>query len=414
MDGPYNPDAIQLPNGNIVIAWANWNVEYAVLNAGLGIVKDVTWLPNISPQGDYYVSVTRSGNRAVLTWGDACCGYQPNLYYALLDGSGNVLTPPMIFFSDYAGYTVQLPYNGQGNTPLLGDLTPPAGPTGLTSPSHTVNTWSNDTTVDVTWTAATDDDSGVDGYSVAWDHAPATVPDATKDIGAVTATTSPALADGDWYFHIRPVDKAGNWAPGTAHLGPFKLDTTPPTSAAWSPAYALSGQAFPVAWGGDDRGSGIADYDVWVRVGSFSAWMPWVTGTTATSAPYFTYATAVTLSFRSRARDHAGNVETDLPADGDASTVLAMSTIQGRIVNNRGRPIFNASVAAAPPALNTAHSDGWGNYTLYFMGPAYRQFSSSANAVAAHSGPRGLRRLAGATGRGQGCHSDRTQLRVAA
>ena len=56
--------------------------------------------------GDYYVSVTRSGNRAVLTWGDGCCGYQPNLYYALLDGSGNVITPPMIFFSDYAGYNV--------------------------------------------------------------------------------------------------------------------------------------------------------------------------------------------------------------------------------------------------------------------------------------------------------------------
>ena len=118
----------------------------------------------------------------------------------------------MIFFSDFAGYSVQLPYNGQGNTPLLGDLTPPTDPTGLTSPSHTLNTWSNDNTVDVTWTAATDEDSGLDGYSVAWDHVPATVPDATKDLGAMTATTSPALADGDWYFHIRPVDKAGNWA----------------------------------------------------------------------------------------------------------------------------------------------------------------------------------------------------------
>ena len=133
----------------------------------------------------------------------------------------------------------RLPYNGQGNTPLLGDLTPPAGPTGLTSPSHTLNTWSNDNTVDVTWTAATDDDSGLNGYSVAWDHVPAAVPDATKDLGAMTATTSPVLADGDWYFHIRPVDKAGNWATGAAHIGPFKIDATPPTSAAGSPRYTL-------------------------------------------------------------------------------------------------------------------------------------------------------------------------------
>ena len=113
---PYYPDAIQLPNGNILLAWTNWNVGYAVLNSGLGIVKNVTSLPNISPRGDAYVSLTRSGSRAVLTWGDACCNYQPNLYYALLDGSGNVVTPSMIFFSDFAGYSVQLPVNGQGNT----------------------------------------------------------------------------------------------------------------------------------------------------------------------------------------------------------------------------------------------------------------------------------------------------------
>ena len=106
----------------------------------------------------------------MLTWGDACCGYQPNLYYALLDGSGNVVTPPMIFFSDYMGYNVRLPSNGQGNTPLLGDFSPPAGPAALTSPSHTFNMWSNDPTVAVTWTAASDEDSGLDGYSVLWDH----------------------------------------------------------------------------------------------------------------------------------------------------------------------------------------------------------------------------------------------------
>ena len=58
VNGSYYPDAVQLPNGNIVIAWTNGNVYYAVLNAGLGIVKDVTWLSNSSPMGDYYVSVT--------------------------------------------------------------------------------------------------------------------------------------------------------------------------------------------------------------------------------------------------------------------------------------------------------------------------------------------------------------------
>ena len=48
---PQYPDAVQLPNGNIVLAWTNGNVYYAVLNAGLGIVKDVTWLPQTLADG---------------------------------------------------------------------------------------------------------------------------------------------------------------------------------------------------------------------------------------------------------------------------------------------------------------------------------------------------------------------------
>jgi hypothetical protein len=360
---PMYPDAVQLSSGNIVLAWANGNVSYVVLNAGLGIVKNVISLPNISPMGDYSVSVTQSGNRAVFTWGDGCCDYQPNLYYTLLDESGNVVTPPMIFFSDFTDYSVRLPSNGQGNTPLLSDLTPPAGPTGLTSPSHTPNTWSNHNTVDVTWTAATDDDSGLDGYSVAWDHAPAAVPDATKDLGTVTATTSPALADGVWYFHIRPVDKAGNWAPGAAHLGPFRIDATPPQSAARSPRYALG--AFSVTWSGSDAGSGIATYDVWVRVGLVGPWLKWQEATTVTGAVYTGGIVGQTHYFRSVARDRAGNVETDLPANGDTLTTVASLQVMGQVVNNRHQPVFNATVMTQPAVLNIAHTDGSGRYVLY-------------------------------------------------
>jgi hypothetical protein len=359
---PQYPDAIQLPNGNIVLAWTNWEVGYALLNPGLGIVKDVTWLPNISPMGDYYVSVTRSGNRAVLTWGDECCGYQPNLYYALLDGEGNVITWPMIFFSDYAGYNVRLPYNGQGNTPLLGDSTPPIGPSGLASPSHTLNTWSSDNTVDVTWTAAADD-SGLDGYSILWDHAPATVPDATKDLGAVTSTTSPALAVGDWYFHIRAVDQAGNWATGAAHLGPFKIDATPPQSAARSPEFAIG--PFLVSWSGTDAGSGIVAYDVWVRDGPAGSWDKWQANTTVTSATFSAPVVGHTYSFRSVARDAVGNVETDLPLDGDSHTTSAAIQVTGQVFNNQQRPVFNAMVTTEPAVLNVPYTDGSGRYALY-------------------------------------------------
>ena len=368
---PMYPDAVQLPNGNIVLAWSDWNgsrhtIAYAFLNNSLGIVTGPTSLSSISPRNDDYVSVTRSKDWAVLTWLSSFGAFsgQPSfLYYTLLDGGGNIVTPPMTFSSACAGCSLSLPTNGQGNTALLEDLTPPAGPTGLTSPSHTLNTWSNNNTVDVTWSAATDDDSGLDGYSILWDHVPATVPDATKDLGAVTATASPALADGDWYLHIRSVDKAGNWVPGAAHLGPFRIDATPPKSATRSPRYVLG--AFLVTWDGSDGGSGIVTYDVWGRIGPAGAWSKWQIAATAKGATYAAGIAGNTYFFRSQARDRAGNVETDLPADGDTLTTLAALQVTGQVVNNRHQPVFNATVNATPALLNTAVTNGHGNYALF-------------------------------------------------
>jgi hypothetical protein len=124
---PRSPDAVQVPNGNIVLAWSIWSgskssIAYAVLNSGLGIVKGLTSLPNTSPRSDDNVSVTRSKDWAVLTWLSSFGAFsgQPSfLYYTLLNGGGNIVTSPMTFFSDCAGCSVSLPSNGQGNTPLL-------------------------------------------------------------------------------------------------------------------------------------------------------------------------------------------------------------------------------------------------------------------------------------------------------
>ena len=79
----YYPDAAQLPNGNIVIAWSRGSINYMVLNAGMSIVRSPIALPSMSATSDYYPSVVRSGSRAVITWGDQCCDQpQPVLYGA--------------------------------------------------------------------------------------------------------------------------------------------------------------------------------------------------------------------------------------------------------------------------------------------------------------------------------------------
>jgi len=114
------------------------------------------------------------------------------------------------------------------------DTTPPTDPTDVHSTNHTVNTPSQDNTIDMAWTVAgsapgaTDAGSGVDGYSYQFSNSPTTVPDTTKDAeeSAIT-TTSSVLADGTWYFHLRTRDNAGNWT-STVHKGPFIIDQTAP------------------------------------------------------------------------------------------------------------------------------------------------------------------------------------------
>ena len=124
------------------------------------------------------------------------------------------------------------------------DTTPPeVNPTLSSTP---VPGWSNDSTVDVTWSGASDSGSGVDGFSYEWSQSPTTVPDTVKDAEeTATGTTSPPLADGQWWFHLRTGDNSGNWS-SPVHLGPFNIDTV----AAANPSLSSPDHA-PAAWSGD-------------------------------------------------------------------------------------------------------------------------------------------------------------------
>ena len=120
-------DAIQLSDGKIVVAWPAWltstyQIRFAVLDAAYNRTSGPTALSNpAAPTGDAYVSVTSdlSGN-AVLTWMDADYNYRRNLYYALVNGKGEILTDPIIFrsaaLSDWGDYYIASSYLGYGNT----------------------------------------------------------------------------------------------------------------------------------------------------------------------------------------------------------------------------------------------------------------------------------------------------------
>jgi ABC-type transport system substrate-binding protein len=106
------------------------------------------------------------------------------------------------------------------------DTQAPTDPS-LRSTSHRPGVASTDRTVDITFEGAIDNQSGVDGFSFAWDRQQATLPDAVKDMEeTVSRTTSPPLANGRWWFHLRTRDNAGNWT-STRHLGPFVIVPRP-------------------------------------------------------------------------------------------------------------------------------------------------------------------------------------------
>ncbi len=244
------------------------------------------------------------------------------------------------------------------------DITPPTNPT-LSPVGHTVSAWSNDNTVQTSWTGATDEDSGVGRYYYAWDTAPNTVLDqsaAYVDVD-VSSLVSDPLADGtSHYFHLRTADQVGNLAAETVHLGPFWIDAHPPESVASSPSFAVD--SLVVSWQGDDVGpSGLAGYEVQVRVGSAGAWTTWVEG--SGPATYTDTVSGQTYFFRSVATDIAGNTEL-LNEDGDTSTTVTAYAFSGSVYNNRQAPVWGAQVQADPAVVGKLSSDLDGTYKLFF------------------------------------------------
>jgi hypothetical protein len=196
------------------------------------------------------------------------------------------------------------------------DGTPPPQPTGLTSTTHTVGQWSNNPNITFVWSQPADPLSGVDGYSWLLSNGVATLPDAVKDINAVTSfsTTLPGTA-GNFAFNLRPVDRSGNWSTLLTYTGFYGYDAVAPSPASGlaSPSHAAGVQScntsVNVTWtAASDAHSGIAGYiGLWDTSPST---VP--TGALNLSAGSTSWLTNIGSStnaryFHLRARDHAGN-----------------------------------------------------------------------------------------------------------
>jgi hypothetical protein len=218
--------------------------------------------------------------------------------------------------------------NYSSNGSALIDTTPPTGPTNVTSSDHTTSTWSNDNTITMNWTAATDSGSGLAGYSYVFDTTSDTIPDTTQDIGTVTTVDSTTLSDGNnHYFHIRAVDNLGNWGE-TVHAGPYFIDKTAPSIPGLPSTTTPTTDTTPT-WNwtaSTDSGSGLhttTPYSVqWCQDQNFTGCDANISTSNTNS---FTHSVALadgTWYFRVKAKD-ALNQESDYS---DSGTVLIDST----------------------------------------------------------------------------------------
>jgi len=139
------------------------------------------------------------------------------------------------------------------------DTNAPSNPTSFTS-SHQVRVWSNDNTIEVTWTGATDDLSGVLGYSFTWDSSPSTLPPEWDTPYTGTLNISQPLSSGtSWYLHVRTVDRAGIWVDTAYHIGPFYIDVDlPSTSVYHSPTDPTDADSVQFHISASDGHSGLS------------------------------------------------------------------------------------------------------------------------------------------------------------
>ncbi len=132
------------------------------------------------------------------------------------------------------------------------DVTPPEIVGDLISTSHVASECSNEVVISISWDKANDvGGSGLNGYSAIWTQSPVSEPDEDLEYEeSVIACDSDILDEGDWWFHIRAVDNAGNWG-DTGRIGPFEIDITPPSSS-----HGLNGDTFTL-YADDGDGCGI-------------------------------------------------------------------------------------------------------------------------------------------------------------
>jgi TolB protein len=182
-----------------------------------------------------------------------------------------------------------------------------------------------------------------------------------------TSVTYLGIGGHTYYFRVRAWDGSYNLESWPTDYDTFTtVEALPPvTSVNALPPFSRSG--FTVTWSGTDPGeSGITKYDVQYRIGTDGTWTDWQINTQATSA-VFNELAGQTYYFRSRATDHAQNIEPWPVGNGDTQVTIYFWNISGVIHDNVGLPIADSPMILNPAPVRVFPSDGTGKFSGYGM-----------------------------------------------
>jgi hypothetical protein len=165
----------------------------------------------------------------------------------------------------------------------------------------------------------------------------------TQDIPFTTTWTAPHEgADLPVALRLR----AASGLEETVVTGTVSVDLTPPAAGiAVQPPYDST--MVPVAWSGSDALSGLAGFQVQVRVDD-GGWTDWLPDTLATSST-FTGEPGHRYAFRVRARDGAGHLS-EFAASSPVAVAEDAPIIQQALINGGARATTSRSVFITVPA----------------------------------------------------------------
>ncbi|MCI0608996.1 MAG: hypothetical protein L0Z71_08045, partial [Anaerolineae bacterium] len=114
------PDAVQLPNGKVAIAWPTLTgVRFSILNSSYNLQGGSAASTPTGQAGDLLSVTTDASSHVIMTWSGA--SYQ-NLFYALGDSSGTFITSPLYYKT--SENIIETSWNGQGNAPYSSNALP--------------------------------------------------------------------------------------------------------------------------------------------------------------------------------------------------------------------------------------------------------------------------------------------------